>query len=185
MKRPALEDDDEILMLRTGKGDRDAFRQLLERHLDRIVAFAARVLGDRSFAEDIAQETFLRLWTHARDWQPTAKLTTWMYRVALNLCLDRRRRPVPVPLAAAGDPPDTAPDATAAIAEDETARLVAAALAELPERQRAALVLSYYEGLSNAETAEVLGATVGGVEALLVRARRALREKLRPRLAAI
>jgi RNA polymerase sigma-70 factor (ECF subfamily) len=181
-----MEDEaDEVLMARIADGHEAAFRVLMRRHLQRSLRIARRMSLDGAEAEDVVQEAWLRVWRSAPRWRPTAAFTTWLYRVLVNLCLDRRRRPVPAPLAAAGDPPDTAPDATATIAEDETARLVAAALAELPERQRAALVLSYYEGLSNAETAEVLGATVGGVEALLVRARRALREKLRPRLAAI
>lgn len=178
MKRPALEDDDEILMLRTGKGDRDAFRQLLERHLDRIVAFAARVLGDRSFAEDIAQETFLRLWTHARDWQPTAKLTTWMYRVALNLCLDRRPRGDGVALDDVPEPTDPGASQLALLQAKDVGEHVNRALAELPPQQSSAIALCHYQGLSNREAAEVMGVSIEAIESLLARGRRTLRERL-------
>ena len=121
--------------------------------------------------------------TSAARWRPTAAFKTWLYRVLVNLCLDRRRRRTHTALDAIAEPADDSPDATASIEATETARLVAAAIAELPERQRAALVLSYYEGLSNAECATVLDATVAGVEALLVRARRALRARLQAQLA--
>src|SRR5882724_11885194 len=133
--------------------------------------------------QDVVQEAWLRVWTTAARWRPTAAFKTWLYRVLVNLCLDRRRRRVHTALDAIPEPADDSPDATASIEATETARLVAAAIAELPERQRAALVLSYYEGLSNAECATVLDATVAGVEALLVRARRALRARLQAQLA--
>ncbi len=134
-------------------------------------------------AEDVVQEAWLRVWTTAARWRPTAAFKTWLYRVLVNLCLDRRRRRDHAALDGIAEPADDAPDATMTIEATETARIVAAAIAELPERQRAALVLSYYEGLSNAECATVLDATVAGVEALLVRARRALRVSLQSQIA--
>jgi RNA polymerase sigma-70 factor (ECF subfamily) len=96
----------------------------------------------------------------------------------VNLCLDRRRRKPMAPLEAAGDPADPAPSAELRLAEDQRKRIVADALAALPDRQRAALVLSYYEDVSNIEAAEALGVSVSALESLLVRARKALRAEL-------
>src|ERR1700747_2668655 len=121
---------DDALMRRAGHGDKAAFAVLLRRHLARATAVAQRIMGNRSDAEEIVQEAFLRCWQKAPEWRPAndrpdrPQFATWLYRVLVNLCLDRRRRPQPVELEAAGDPPDTAPDATTAIGADETARLV-------------------------------------------------------------
>ena len=100
---------------------------------------------------------------------------TWLYRIVINLCLNANRRPADLPLAAAGDPADPAPDAGAALELAERDRRLAAAIDALPARQRAAIVLTYQEGLSNAEVAAVLDVSVSGIETLLVRAKRALR----------
>lgn len=170
---------DEILMVRAGQGDQPAFQLLVRRHLSRSIALARRMTASASDAEEIAQEAFLRVWTSAPRWRPEgAAFRTWLYRIVVNLCLDRGRRKPFAPLEDAGDPSDPAPDALALLEQQETARRVAAAIEALPDRQRAALVLSYYEGLSNAEAAAVLGVSVSGLEALLVRARRGLRERL-------
>ncbi|HTO85241.1 MAG TPA: sigma-70 family RNA polymerase sigma factor, partial [Methylomirabilota bacterium] len=104
--------------------------------------------------------------------------TTWLYRVALNLSIDRRRRPTHDPLGEAAEPPDPAESAVETIAKGQLSAQVAAAVATLPERQRAALALCFYDGLSNREAAEVLSLTPGAVESLLVRARRSLRQTL-------
>lgn len=175
---------DEVLMVRVGQGDEPAFQVLVHRHLQRSMALARRMTGNVSDAEEVAQEAFLRVWTTARRWRPEgAAFRTWLYRIVVNLCLDRGRRKPFSPLEDAGDPCDPAPDALSQIEQQETVRLVADAVAGLPDRQRAALVLSYYEGLSNAEAAAVLGVSVSGLEALLVRARRGLRARLDPNAA--
>ena len=129
-------------------------------------------------ADDIAQEALLRVWINAPRWRPSAAFRTWFYRVVLNLCLNRRRRRPFVALEQAGDPPDPSADAAAQLERAEADREMAAAIAALPERQRAAIVLTYHEGLGNAEAAAVLETTISGVETLLVRARRTLRERL-------
>jgi RNA polymerase sigma-70 factor (ECF subfamily) len=175
---------DEDLMMRIGAGDRNAFGELVRRHLMRAVMLARRVTGSRSDAEDVAQEAFLRVWTKAPQWSladgrlKNARFTTWLYRVVVNLSIDRRRRPSHAPLEAAGDPPDAADTPIEAMAKSQLSAQVSAAVAALPERQRAALALCFYEGLSNREAAEILSLTPGAVESLLVRARRALRERL-------
>lgn len=170
---------DEELIERTAGGDEAAFRSLVGRHTQRSLRLAQRMTGNASDAEEVVQEAFLRLWSKADTWQRgRGKFTTWFFRIVVNLCLDRRRRPGFLPLETAGDPPDPRPGATAKIYEDEVGRAVAGALAELPERQRAAVVLSYYEEMSNQEAATALSVSVSALEALLVRARRTLKTRL-------
>lgn len=174
------EPSDEQLMARIADADVVAFERLARRHHGRVQALAFRVTRNRADADEIAQEALLRVWVAAPRWRPTAQFRTWLYRVVVNLCLDRQRHAPFAPLDAAGDPPDPAPDATVRIADDEAGRAVGAALDALPERQRLALVLTYYEGLSNAEVATVLETSVSSIEALLVRAKRTLRQSLGP-----
>ena len=174
-----LDDSDEILMLKTGAGDHEAFRQLLERHLGRVLAFATRVLGSHAGAEDVAQETFMRLWTHAAHWQPRARLSTWLHRVALNLCLDTRARARDLALDGIAEPYDPGPSLLARVQARDIGRHVNAALAELPVQQRVAITLCHYQGLRNTEASEVMGVSVEAVESLLARGRRTLRARLR------
>jgi RNA polymerase sigma-70 factor (ECF subfamily) len=175
---------DEELMMRIGNGDRVAFGDLVRRHLDRAVAVAQRVTGSRGDAEEVAQEAFLRVWTKAPQWRAAdgdfrgARFTTWLYRVVVNLGIDRRRRPSTSALEAAGDPADPADSALQSLEKTQLSAQVASAVATLPERQRAALTLCFYEGLSNREAAEILDLTPGAIESLLVRARRSLRQAL-------
>ena len=117
----------------------------------------AEITGNSADAEEIAQEALLRVWTHAPSWRPVAAFRTWFYRVILNLSLNRRRRAPFLPLEQAGDIADPASDASATLERVETDRELAAAIARLPARQRDAILLTYREGLSNAETAAVLG----------------------------
>ncbi len=174
------EPSDEELMARIADADAVAFERLAQRHGERVRALAFRVTRNRADADEVAQEALLRVWVTAPRWRPTAQFRTWLYRVVVNLCLDRQRHAPFAPLEAAGDPADPAPDAPTRIADDEAGRAVAAALGDLPDRQRVALVLTYYEGLSNAEAATVLATSVSGIEALLVRAKRSLRVSLGP-----
>jgi RNA polymerase sigma-70 factor (ECF subfamily) len=173
--------DDELMRL-AGGGDHAAFAKLVERHMGRAGNVAARVVGSKAEAEDVMQEAFLRVWLKAAQWQPAAsggaQFSTWFYRVVMNLSIDRTRRPAPAPIEAAGEIADAKPDGFATLAANETQRRVAEAVAKLPERQRAALALCHYEGLSNIEAAAILELSVGAVESLLVRARRNLREAL-------
>lgn len=176
----AVAESDDELMRRVAAGDAEATRQVVGSHLGRITAFAARTLNDRTEAEDVAQETFMRLWTHAARWEPgRARLTTWLHRVALNLCLDRRARRPHVALDDVPAPAAAGTDVAAALQAEDVTRHVRAEVMQLAERQRVALVLSHYQGLSSAETADVMGITVEAVESLLARARRTLRERLR------
>jgi RNA polymerase sigma-70 factor (ECF subfamily) len=171
---------DEELMLRVGRGDREACRLLVERHLGRVVAFAGRVLGDRSDAEDVAQEVFARVWTSAATWRPDARFTTWLHRVATNLCLDRLARRREAPLDDAPEPVDPHPTPAGRLEGAEVTRVVGREIAALPERQRIALALCHYQGLRNDEAAAIMEITVDALESLLARARRTLRARLQP-----
>jgi RNA polymerase sigma-70 factor, ECF subfamily len=173
-----MDETDEALMARIARGDERAFRTLAGRHLPAMLGLARRILGNAAAAEDVAQEAMLRVWTHASRWQPVAQLRTWLTRVVVNLCLDRKRRAAWVELEAAGELADPAlgPGESAEAAERE--QLLAAAIDDLPARQRAAIVLSYTEGMSNAQVAEILDTTVSAVETLLVRGKQNLRRAL-------
>jgi RNA polymerase sigma-70 factor, ECF subfamily len=166
---------DEDLMAKAARGDESAFRCLASRHAARTSALARRMLRNDADAEEIVQEAMIRVWVTAPRWRPEAAFKTWLYRVTVNLCLNRQRQK---PFAPLDDAIDPSPTAAEALERRETERLVANAIAELPGRQRAAIVLTYYEGLSNAETASVLETTVSSVETLLVRAKRTLRTEL-------
>jgi len=172
---------DDLLLARVAAGDHAAWSMLVSRHLPRLVAFSWRILGNWSEAEDVAQECFARLVHKAPAWRPGgASLSTWLHRVATNLCIDQRRRPASQTLAL--DDFDADALATGGAAETDgaldTVRTVRRALARLPERQRAAIVLVHYQGFGNIEAAATLAVSVEAVESLLARARRALRAEI-------
>lgn len=173
-----MDDSDEALMALVAKGDQRAYRELAGRHLPAMLGLARRILGNAADAEEVVQEAMLRVWTHAPRWQPLAAFRTWLTRIVVNLCLDRKRRAPWVALEAAGEIVDPTPDAAAQSEVDERERLLAGAIAELPARQRTAIVLTYSEGLSNAQVAEVLDTTVSAVETLLMRGKQNLRRAL-------
>lgn len=174
---------DATLLARYAGGDQAAARALTFRHAPRILALARRMLGDRAEAEDVAQETLLRMWRVAPDWRDEARLSTWLYRVASNLCVDRLRRRRDQGLDGVDELPDGAPAPLAGLETRDRARALEGALAELPERQRLAVVLRHMEERSNIEIAEILGLSVEAVESLLARARRTLSRLLAPRRA--
>jgi RNA polymerase sigma-70 factor (ECF subfamily) len=173
-----MDETDEALMARVARGDERAFRELARRHLPVMLGIARRILRNTADAEDVAQEAMLRVWTHAPRWQPLALLRTWLSRVVVNLCLDRKRRAAWVELEAAGEIADPSLGPEESAEETERERLLAQAIAELPDRQRAAIVLTYTEGMSNAQVAEILDTTVSAVETLLVRGKQNLRRAL-------
>jgi len=175
----ASDTPDEALLVLYANGDPVAAQELAARHLPRILGFATRMLaGDRAEAEDVAQEAMLRLWRIAPDWRTgEAKVSTWLYRVVTNLCTDRlrgkkRRRAVGL-----DDAPDVADEALgveAALVDGDRMAALTAALAQLPDRQRQAVVLRHIESLSNPEIAEVMDIGVEAVESLTARGKRAL-----------
>lgn len=174
-----MRDPDEELVRRVGAGDKRAAAELVRRHLPRMVGLARRMLGDSAEAEDVAQEVFLRVWRHAASWTPgQAKFETWMHRVAMNQCLDRLRRSGRNAGEVSPEAPDSRASATRALDDRQRRERVRDALQALPERQRAALVLCYYQDRTNIEAAEILGVSVDALESLLSRARRTLKTKL-------
>lgn len=170
---------DEALLVLYANGDRHAALALIRRITPRVMGYAARMLGgDRAEAEDVAQETMLRLWRMAPEWrQGETKVTTWAYRVATNLCIDRQRtraRRGQVALDAVPDPADDGPSAEGRLQEAGRLAALEAALAELPDRQRQAVVLRHIEGLTNPEIAAVMEIGIEAVESLTARGKRAL-----------
>lgn len=173
-------DPDAELVRNIGAGDGRAADALVRRHLPRMVGLARRMLGDASEAEDVAQDVFLRVWREAPRWKPgQAKFETWMHRVALNLCYDRlRRRRETADPGAGVNVADSAPMPSDQWLALQRAARVEAALAQLPERQRAAIVLVHYQELTNIAAAEMLEVSVEALESLLARGRRALKAAL-------
>lgn len=172
------EPSDDELVAAVARGDEAACREIMARHLPRMIALARRMMGNQADAEEVAQEVFLRVWTHAERWEPgRARFSTWLHRVATNLCLDRLRknRGGTEDIDAIPEPASEEPGPLRRLEQRELADRVEAALQALPERQRAAVVLSHYQGLTNIEAAETLGITIEAVESLLSRARRQLR----------
>lgn len=177
-------DDPDLPLVRLiASGDGDALAALMDRHLHRVTALAGRLTGNAADAEDVAQEVFLRVWRHSAGWKSgQAKYATWLYRVTLNLCHDRLRRRRETDMETMDELPGASPGQEAQLQRADVARRVAEALAALPERQREAVVLSYYQDLGNIEAAEVLEISVEALESLLSRGRRKLRELLRDEL---
>lgn len=175
----AFEDaPDEALLVAFANGDGAAGRVLLGRLAPKLFSHAARVLGDRAEAEDVVQETMLRLWKIAAEWrQDEAKVSTWAYRVAVNLCTDRLRSRTRRPhVGIDGIAEPVAPIESAVEHMTDAARNDALdrALKTLPDRQRQAVVLRHLEGLSNPEIASIMDIGVEAVESLTARGKRAL-----------
>lgn len=175
---------DEKLLGRIQAGDRSAWPVLVDRHLGAVFGYAYRVLGDHAEAEDVAQETFLRLMAKARIWrQGGARLRTWLYRVAINLSIDRKRRMRPASLNEIADPPHPDHDEAGMVRGLDCSRALRRALDGLGEHQRRALLLVHYQGFSNQEASAILGISTRALESRLARARRALRRDLAPVMA--
>src|SRR3990172_8366208 len=160
----------EELMTRIATGDAEAFEILVNRHQTNILNLVCHFLGNRAQVNDLAQEVFLRIWQTANKYEPTAKFTTWIYKITANLCLNelkaaRRRRWFSF------HPFDR--DSETSIEEtflDDSP--TAEDLRSLPANQRMALVLKIYDDLPYQEIARILGCSVSAVESLLVRAKK-------------
>ncbi len=176
LARTEADDSDDTLMARVAQRDAVAFRTIVGRHMTAVHRVAYRMLGDASAAEDVTQEALLRLWDHAGRWQAGGTgIGAWLRRVATNLCLDRLRRQKFSTGNEIPDRADDAPLADAVMEEDEMRAATRRCLGQLPDRHRAAIVLTYYEDRPNAEAAAVLDMNIKAFESLLGRARQTLR----------
>ncbi len=172
--------DERGLVERAARQDAEAFRSLIDRHIAAVVAVARRMLGDEAEAEDVAQEAFMRLWRAGESLEIGALgVRPWLRRVAVNLCLDRTRGAKR--LVVTDEPPEVAdaPTQERALAEQDLESRVRSAIATLPERQRQALMLFQFEGMSQIEIARAMDVTEEAVESLLSRARRTLKMALK------
>ncbi len=191
--QPAALDIDVELMLGFQAGDLQAFDKLFSRHARSVVNFAYRFVRNREVAEELAQEIFLKVHDAAPEYRPEAKFTTWLFRIATNVCLNEIRRPYfkathrsldtsatddcerPVELE------DTErPGPQAAMERRAVAAALKDALERLPEKQRLAFILNKYQDLSYAEVAEVMKISEKAVKSLIHRAKEAMAERLRP-----
>ena len=175
-------DEEYVLMGRVAAGDRDAFARLVREHKTGVFRFAYSMAGNMATAEDITQESCLRLWRSADKWKPTGRVRSWLLRIAHNIYMDEMRgsRPGVQIEDFAQSLASPEPDARAAVQGREVSQIVKQALQKLPERQRAALMLVHYSECSNIEAAHIMGVSVDAVESLLARGKRELRALLSP-----
>jgi len=173
-------DEDSELLDKLAIGDEGAFRMLVERHIDRAYAIALRIVGNAADAEDVVQDTMLKIWSHRGRWQHgRAKFSTWLYRVISNRCIDLRRKPRNENVETVPEVADGQPGAIEIIERNELNGMLELAMQRLPEQQRVAVIFSYHENMSNGEIAQVMDTTVAAVESLLKRGRQQLRQLLR------
>lgn len=195
-RRYAL-DPDVRLMLEVREGSAAAFEELVARYQDRLVTVLEHVVGDRDQAEDLAQDVFLRMYRARKSYQPTAKFATWLFTIANNLALNAvrsraRRREHQVPLRDSGPMAIASPGQgivagsgfmpAKRVDKAEMRQVVRRAMENLNERQRLAVLLNKFEGMSYIDIAQTLGLTAPAVKSLLARARSNLREMLEPYL---
>jgi RNA polymerase sigma-70 factor (ECF subfamily) len=189
-RRGAAGDYDVALMLAFQRGDELAFQELVERNQTRVISLVYRFVGDTTDAEDLAQEVFLRIYRARESYKPTAKFSTWMFRITANVSLNalrsRATRRDEVSLGrftddrdtdrALPDPAGTPPDHH--LRQEELKAYVKEAIGALPEKQQIAVVLNKYEGMSYADIARTIGCSTMAVKSLLARARDNLKNRL-------
>jgi RNA polymerase sigma-70 factor, ECF subfamily len=168
-------------MARIREGDMEALRLLVETHQARIIGTISKMLGSDAESEDLAQQVFIRVWKSAPRYQPTAKFTTWLFRITRNLVFNELRRKrhfadqteeIPEPTERADQEPDQV------LLGEELQLAIRDAINRLPESQRMAIILRRYEEMPYEEIAKVMGTTIPAVKSILFRARAELRERL-------
>lgn len=178
----SVEDPDAQLMLLVRQGDTESFRFLVEKHRCSLVYFLQRMVRDVAAAEDLAQEVFLKIYRARGSYEPSAKFSTWMFRIATRRALnwlrdersDRRAEREDEPLQVS----DRRPNVEQAMLEDVRLGEIRSAIAELPANQRAAVLMHKYEQMDYSQIAEALETTESAVKSLLFRAYEALRARL-------
>ncbi len=178
--RSRTNDPDMRLMARVANQDADAYRQLIDKHAAICLRVAERVLGNRDDAEDVVQNVWIKLWRDTPQWEERAKFSTWLYRVVVNASIDHQR--VIKRRGGSSDEIEELVDDIPAVDDTlilrERSKIIEQAIQSLPERERVALVLSYYEELNGAEVAEILGMNLGALQVMLHRARKKLQQDL-------
>lgn len=171
--------DEELMQVIVGKKDQRAFAILAERYRRKLFATCYRMLNDAQEAEDAVQDSLLKLWNYAASWDvDKAKLSTWLYTVTTNTCRDILRKRRAILVEHDDNRVSDGPDGADVVETKQTARIIKRAIAELPDRQRQALVLAYYQGLSHKEIGEIMDSTAKSIEGLVARARNDLKERL-------
>jgi RNA polymerase sigma-70 factor (ECF subfamily) len=190
MDKKTLEDDDIKLMLDFQKGDESCFTEILNKYEKPLINFIYRFIGNRVDAEDIAQEVFLRIYKSKNNYKPKAKFSTWLYKIACDLCIDyqRKRKIKTVPLdnlvntdegEIVRETTDIFQGTPDVLSErKQISKTIKSCLLSLPNKQRLAISLRVYENKSYQEISKILGCSVSAVESLLFRARLSLRNKL-------
>ena len=178
---------DAELMLRVKDGDEESFANLLAKHRDPVINFLYRMVQNAAVAEELAQDVFLRVYRARASYEPTAKFTTWLYRiatrVALNFLRDGRVARAAIPLEGPTGEPlaelrASDPSVEDRLVADVRAREIRSAVLALPEKQRAAVILHKYQELDYREIAASLGCSESAVKSLLFRAYESLRGRL-------
>jgi RNA polymerase sigma-70 factor, ECF subfamily len=159
-------------------GSHAAFAEIVSRHFQPVYRLVWRMTGGAADSEDLAQDAFVKLWKNPLQLREGAALRGWLMRVASNAAIDASRKPRTAALDGVPEPLDPQARPDAGLDRAEAARLIDIRIAALPERQRLALSLVYFEGLSNIEAAAVMEVSVEAVESLLSRARRSLKDSL-------
>lgn len=185
-----MAETDVELMLRVKVGDRASFAALLQRYRAPLIHYLNRMVRDQASAEELAQEVFLRVYRARRRYSPDARFTTWLFKIATNLALNRMRdsraqRGAETPMeelkpSALGGIRDSRRTAEQEMIEQERVRKIREAVLALPEKQRAAVILHKYHDMDYAEIAKILGCSTSALRSLLFRAYESLRERLRP-----
>lgn len=185
-----MEDEDIKLMLGFQKGDESCFNKILSKYEKPLINFIYRFIGNQVDAEDLAQEVFLRIYKAKNKYEPKSKFSTWLYKIATDLCIDYQRKRK-IKTVSLDDPVNTEegeivkeiPDLSQvtpdiSIEKKQISETIRSALLSLPASQRLALTLKIYENKSYQEISEILGCSVSAVESLIFRARQNLKERL-------
>lgn len=185
--------EDVVLMLKLKKGDISAFEQIIKKYERPVINTIYRFIGNRSRAEEIAQEVFIKVYNSAKRYRPKAKFSTWLYKIVTNLCLDKLRKKENFSEMSFDNVVDIGekemakeiPDSTQVMQDvilekKESDSLIKEALDSMPNRQRMAIILREYNGLSYKEISKLLCCSTKAVESLLYHAKQGLKEKLMP-----